>query len=81
MTPSEAPKALRKTWELLSKLKETSPQRKIDVTSQSPVGDISVVTLVRTGTTLDHSQKAEEVWLRRWEMRVTKKTMFSKVLD
>ena len=42
----------------------TSPQRKIDVTSKSPVGDISVVTLIRTDTTLDHSQKAEKVWLR-----------------
>ena len=29
----------------------------------SPVGDISVVTLIRTDTTLDHSQKAEKVWL------------------
>ena len=41
----------------------TSPQRKIDVTSKSPVGDISVVTLIRTDTTLDHSQKAEKVCL------------------
>jgi hypothetical protein len=31
------------------------------VTSKSPVGDISVVTLIRTDTTLDHSQKAEKV--------------------
>ena len=46
---------------LLSKLKEAPPQRKIDVTSKSPVGDISVVTLIRTDTTLDHSQKAEKV--------------------
>ena len=38
-----------------------SPE-KIDVTSKSPVGDISVVTLIRTDTTLDHSQKAEKVW-------------------
>ena len=30
-------------------------------TSKSPVGDISVVTLIRTDTTLDHSQKAEKV--------------------
>ena len=37
---------------------DTSPT-KIDVTSKSPVGDILVVTLVRTDTTLDHSQKAE----------------------
>ena len=40
---------------------DTSPE-KIDVTSKSPVGDISVVTLIRTDTTLDHSQKAEKVW-------------------
>ena len=38
----------------------TSP-RKIDVTSKFPVGNIPVVTLIRTDTTLDHSQKAEKV--------------------
>ena len=48
------------TLQRLSKLR-TMPQRKIDVTSKSPVGDISVVTLIRTDTTLDHSQKAEKV--------------------
>ena len=37
---------------------DTSPA-KIDVTSKSPVGDISVVTLIRTDTTLD-SQKGRE---------------------
>ena len=48
----------------LSKLKKTPPQIKINVTSKSPVGDISVVTLIRTDTTLDHSQKAEKVcWM------------------
>ena len=31
------------------------------MTSKSPVRDVSVVTLIRTGTTLDHSQKAEKV--------------------
>ena len=46
----------------MSKLKKTSPLQKIVVTSKSPVGDISVVTLIRTDTTLDHSQKAEKVW-------------------
>ena len=46
-----------------SKLKRTLPQSKIYVTSKSPVGDISVVTLIRTDTTLDHSQKAEKVCL------------------
>jgi hypothetical protein len=40
--------------------KDTAP-RKINVTSKSPVGDISVVTLIRTDTTLDHSQKAQKV--------------------
>ena len=49
------------TREPLSKLERTSPRRKIIVTSKSPVGDISVVTLIRTDTTLDHSQKAEKV--------------------
>ena len=29
---------------------------------KSPVGDISVVTLIRTDTTLDHKQKAEKVF-------------------
>ena len=47
---------------LLSKLEKIPPQRKIHVTSKSPVGDISDVTLIRTDTTLDHSQKAEKVW-------------------
>ena len=37
------------------------------VASKSPVGDISVVTLIRTDTTLDHSQKAEKVWSTRRE--------------
>ena len=49
--------------ESLSKLEQISPRPKIVVTSKSPVGDISVVTLIRTDTTLDHSQKAEKVWL------------------
>ena len=53
------------TRERLSKLKAASPHRKIDVTSKFPVGNISVVTLIRTDTTLDHSQKAEKVWCHR----------------
>ena len=53
------------TQERLSKLKTASSPRKIHVTSKSPVGDISVVTLIRTDTTLDHSQKAEKVWRHR----------------
>ena len=36
------------------------------MTSKSPVGDISVVTLIRTDTTLDHSQKAEKVCIDSW---------------
>ena len=44
-----------------SKLKRMSPHWKIVVTSKPPVGDISVVTLIRADTTLDHSQKAEKV--------------------
>ncbi len=44
-----------------SKLMVPAPQRKIGVTSKTPVGVISVVTLIRTDTTLDHSQKAEKV--------------------
>ena len=39
---------------------DTSPA-KIDVTSKSPVGDISVVALIRTDTTLDQNLKAEKV--------------------
>ena len=40
-----------------------TPLRNIGVTCKSPVGDISAVTLIRTDTTLDHSQKAEKVWM------------------
>ena len=45
----------------LGKPRKRLPQRKIGVTSKTPVGVISVVTLIRTDTTLDHSQKAEKV--------------------
>ena len=51
----------RNTRRPLSKLEGNLLPRKITVTSKSPVGDISVVTLIRTDTTLDHSQKAEKV--------------------
>ena len=44
-----------------SKLREPVPQRKIDVKRELPVGSVSVFTLIRTDTTLDHSQKAEKV--------------------
>ena len=40
---------------------EKASPRKINATSMSPVGDISVATLLRTYTTLDHCQKAEKV--------------------
>ena len=44
-----------------SKLREPVPRRKIDVKREPPVGGVSVFTLIRTDTTLDHSQKAEKV--------------------
>ena len=52
----------------MGKPRGAPPQTKINVTSKSPVGDISVVTLIRTDTTLDHSQKAEKVCsqMLRW---------------
>ena len=34
------------------------------VTSKSPVGDMSVVTLIRTDITFDHSQKAEKIYFQ-----------------
>ena len=43
-----------------------SPHRKIDVKRELPVGSVSVFTLIRTDTTLDHSQKAEKVWMHTW---------------
>ena len=43
-----------------SKLKAAPPQTKIHVTSKFPVGNISVVTLIRTDTTLDHSKKCRK---------------------
>ena len=48
---------------LFRRRNETALPGKIDVTSVLPVGRISVVTLIRTDTTLDHSQKAEKVCL------------------
>ena len=61
------------TRECQSKLVAESPRRKIHVTSKSPVGDISVVTLIRTDTTLDHSQKAEKVWSSLLEIIVSQR--------
>jgi len=43
-----------------SKLERTPSHRKNHVTSKSPVEDIPVDTLIRTDTTLDHSQQAEQ---------------------
>ena len=40
----------------------TAPREKLMWHEKLPVGSISVVTLIRTDTTLDHSQKAEKVW-------------------
>ena len=45
----------------LEQAQEDSSPEKIDATMKSPVGDISVVTLIRTDTKLDHSQKAETI--------------------
>ena len=58
----------------MGKPRGAPPQTKINVTSKSPVGDISVVTLIRTDTTLDHSQKAEKVCSRmlRWRDALTR---------
>ena len=41
---------------------ENLSQEKIYVTSKSPVGDVSVVTLIRTNIAFDHSQKAAKMW-------------------
>ena len=70
------------TWKPLSKLERTSPPVKINVTSKSPVGDIAVVTLIRTDTTLDRSQKAEKVCITRLlTKRRTKKNILSRCFD
>ena len=45
----------------ISKLTGHRSPRKIDVTRKLTVVSVSVVTLIRTDTTLDHSQKAEKV--------------------
>ena len=44
------------------KPREHRSPRKIDVTGKLTVASVSVVTLIRTDTTLDHSQKAEKVY-------------------
>ena len=60
-TPSFVP-CQGNTWRPLEQAQEDTSPEKINVTSKFPVGNISVVTLIRTDTTLDHSQKAEKVW-------------------
>ena len=79
--------ATRKCASLVQHLKaseqareDTSP-RKINVTSKSPVGDISVVTLIRTDTTLDHSQKAEKVWTTHTVAHCLRITICNRVMD
>ena len=44
------------------KRRETLPQRTMYVKVELPVGSVSALTLIRTDSTLDHSQKAEKVW-------------------
>ena len=54
------------THEVLQASPVSTIPKKNHVTNKSPVGDISAVTLIRTDTTLDHSQKAEKVCLEIW---------------
>ena len=53
------------------------PPRKIAVTIGLSVESISVVTLIRTDTTLDHSQKAEKVYLK-WKTAMTEMCTWQK---
>ena len=48
--------------DVLGKPSERHPQRNIVVIRMPPVGGVSVITLIRSETTLDLSQKAEKVW-------------------
>ena len=52
------PTAAEEGWRLANDYIFSTHGVSLLVTSKSPVGDISVVTLIRTDTTLDHSQKA-----------------------
>ena len=67
----------RQVRRVTGKPREHRSPRKIDVTGKLAVASVSVVTLIRTDTTLDHSQKAEKVWSaisgRRYDGHVTKK--------
>ena len=66
-TEGRAPQSLVQcmwgTRGLLSKLGREPPTGNIDVTCELPTGNVSVVTLIRTDTALDHSKKAENVCL------------------
>ena len=53
---------------VLEQAQSSISPRKIVVTCKSPVGDISAVTLIRTDTTLDHSQKAEKLWFCKLQL-------------
>ena len=48
------------THKTLEQAQEDTCPAKINVTIKSPVGEVSIVTLIRTDTTVDHSQKAEK---------------------
>ena len=68
---------------LLSKLFGRPPKEKIDVTLLLPIGSVSVVTLIRTDTTLDPSQKAEKVCCgkcREKPIRIIKQNFLSYLL-
>jgi len=67
LLPLRAPRALHmctsesRAERTLSKPKENPHPLKIKMTVKTPIGVILVVILIRTETTLDHSQKAEKV--------------------
>ena len=60
-TLGESAMLRRQVRRATGKPREHRSPRKIDVTGKLAVASVSVVTLIRTDTTLDHSQKAEKV--------------------
>ena len=60
-TLGESAMLRRQVRRATGKPREHRSPRKIDVTRKLTVVSVSVVTLIRTDTTLDHSQKAEKV--------------------
>ena len=60
-TLGESAMLRRQVRRATGKPREHRSPRKIDVTGKLTVVSVSVVTLIRTDTTLDHSQKAEKV--------------------